>query len=78
MTDRSNFEVKPNLIERHWTVAEISAAWNLSEDVIRRLFSQEPGVLVISRRMKSTKRRYTTLRIPQSVLEAVYKRMRSI
>jgi hypothetical protein len=64
--------------ERHWSVAEIATAWNLSEDVIRRLFSKEPGVLVIGRRTKSTKRRYRTLRIPQSVLESVYCQMRSI
>ena len=63
--------------ERHWSVAEIATAWNLSEDVVRRLFSRESGVLVIGRRTKSTKRRYTTLRIPQSVLDAVYCRMKS-
>jgi hypothetical protein len=57
--------------ERHFSVAEIATAWDLSEDVVRRLFSNEPGVLVIGRRLKSTKRRYTTLRIPQSVLDRV-------
>ncbi len=60
------------VIERHWSVAEIAAAWNLSQDVVRRLFCNEPGVLVIGRRVKGTKRRYTTLRVPQSVLERVH------
>jgi hypothetical protein len=61
--------------ERHWSVAEIAAAWNLSRDVVRRLFSHEPGVLMIGRRSASVKRRYTTIRVPQSVFETVYRRL---
>ena len=60
--------------ERHWSVAEIATAWNLSADSVRRLFSGEPGVLEIGRRIKGSKRRYTTLRIPQSVMERVHAR----
>ena len=60
--------------ERHWSVAEIAALWNLSEDAVRKLFSTEPGVIVIGRRIKGTKRRYTTLRIPQSVVERVHEK----
>jgi hypothetical protein len=30
--------------ERHYTVTQISELWNLSPDVIRRLFESEPGV----------------------------------
>ena len=62
------------VIERHFSVAEVAKAWNLSEDSVRRLFSSEPGVLVIGRRIKGSKRRYTTLRIPQSVAERVHSR----
>jgi hypothetical protein len=58
--------------ERHWSVGEIATAWNLSEDSVRRLFSGEPGVLVIGRPVKGSKRQYTTLRIPQSVVERVH------
>jgi hypothetical protein len=65
---------KDSFTERHWSVAEIAAAWNLSEDSVRRLFSIEPGVLVIGRRVKGTKRRYTTLRIPETVLHRVRSR----
>jgi len=60
--------------ERHWSVAEIALAWNLSEDAVRRLFSNEPGVLMIGRRIRGSKRRYATLRIPQSVMERVHTR----
>jgi hypothetical protein len=58
--------------ERHYTVAEIAAMWNLSKDAVRRMFQDEPGVLVLGARSSGRKRRYTTLRIPQSVLEKVH------
>jgi hypothetical protein len=45
--------------ERHDTVAEVAAMWNLSKDAIRRLFQHEPGVLVLGNR---TKGRKTTVR----------------
>jgi hypothetical protein len=58
--------------ERHYTVAEIAAMWNLSKDAARRMFQNEPGVLVLGGHSSSRKRRYVTLRIPQSVLERVH------
>jgi hypothetical protein len=66
----------PGSRERHFTVAEISEMWTLSQDVVRRLFEFEAGVLVIGedgRRRK--RRRYRTLRIPQSVMERVHRRL---
>jgi hypothetical protein len=59
--------------ERHYTVAEIADMWNLSKDAVRRLFCNEPGVLILGSPAHETKRRYTTLRIPQSVLERVHR-----
>jgi hypothetical protein len=58
-------------VERHYSVAEIAAMWNLSKDVVRRLFCNEPGVLILDNRTRGSRRRYTTLRIPQSVLDRV-------
>jgi hypothetical protein len=46
--------------------------WKLSVDAVRRLFCNEPGVLSLCNSRHSSKRRYTTLRIPQSVLERVW------
>jgi hypothetical protein len=69
-----DFEEERAFEQRHFSVAEIAAAWNLSTDAVRRLFCNEPGVLVIGRRIKGSKRQYTTLRIPKSVLERVHKR----
>jgi hypothetical protein len=62
-------------IERHYAVAEIAEMWNLSPDKVREIFEDEPGVLVIGDRNPRHKRRYVTLRIPQSVLQRVHRRL---
>ncbi len=59
--------------ERHYTVAEIAGMWNLSKDAVRRMFQNEPGVLVLGSRSRGRKRRYATLRVPLSVLERVHR-----
>jgi hypothetical protein len=62
--------------ERHYAVAEISAMWNLSPDSVRRIFGREPGVLVLAGNSSTRRKaRYTTLRIPESVLERVHRRL---
>jgi hypothetical protein len=61
--------------ERHLTPKQLAELWSLSADEIRRLFSREPGVLVIERTNGSGRRRYRTLRIPESVAERVYRRL---
>jgi hypothetical protein len=61
--------------EHHYAVAEVADLWNLSPDVVRKLFEHEPGVLVIGDHGSRSKRRYTTLRIPQSVVERVHRRL---
>jgi hypothetical protein len=63
--------------ERHYAVAKIAEAWNLSADKVRELFENEPGVLVIGEQSPRHKRRYVTLRIPQSVVERVHSRLSS-
>jgi predicted transcriptional regulator len=62
--------------ERHFSVAEVAELWGLSPSAVRRLFQQEPGVLALGEpRAKYGRRRgKVTLRIPQSVLERVYRR----
>ena len=59
----------PAPAERHYSPAEVAKLWCLDVETIRRLFENESGVLALRAR-----RRYTTLRIPQSVLERVYRR----
>lgn len=56
--------------ERHYSVTDVAKLWGLSRDSVRRLFRREPGVLVMGER-------YVTLRIPESVLERVHRRLRN-
>ena len=60
--------------EPHFTVAELSEQWSLSRDAVRRMFEDEPGVLKLGDKSRPGRRRYTTLRIPRSVAERVYRR----
>jgi hypothetical protein len=66
-------------VERHYSPAEIAEMWNLSSDKVRKLFEREAGVLVIRNEERQYSRRsYKTLRIPQSVLERVHRRMSKV
>jgi len=64
--------------ERHYSVAEIAGMWNLSVDEVRKIFRDEPGVLVIGSQTAAHKRRYTTLRIPESVVQRVHRRLSNV
>src|SRR6476660_3431308 len=59
--------------ERHFTIAEVAAMWNLSDEFVRQLVRDEPGVTEWVRQ-RPGRRRYRVLRIPQSVLDRLYKR----
>jgi hypothetical protein len=66
-------------VERHYSPAEIGELWNLSTDCVRNIFESEPGVLVLGNSIsRRGKRSYTTVRIPQSVLDRVHKRMTKV
>jgi hypothetical protein len=62
------------MYERHYSPAELGELWNLSADTVRRMFENEPGVLVFENPVRSSSRRFRTLRIPESVAERVYSR----
>jgi len=68
------FQQTPAL-ERHYEVDEIAEMWNLSRDTVRRLFFSEDGVLKIVRPGTRYKRSHVTLRVPESVLCRVHRRM---
>ena len=53
--------------ERHYSVPEIAEIWNLSRDVVRKIFEGEPGVLVIGDDSSRSKRGYHTLPIRADV-----------
>jgi hypothetical protein len=56
--------------ERHFSVAEIAKMWRWSDDKVRKVFRDEPGVL------RSQLRAPVTLAIPESVVLRVHRRLR--
>jgi hypothetical protein len=60
--------------ERHFSVDQLSALWNMSDDFVRRLFLHEPGVVVFYH-YRPGRRVYRTLRIPESVALRVHQRL---
>ena len=65
-------------LERHFSVTEIAERWSLSTDAVQKRFENEPGVLVLPGEGSPHKRRYRTLRIPESVLKRVYRRLTNV
>jgi hypothetical protein len=61
--------------EPHLTAQQIAKMWNLSPDAIRRIFRNESGVVQIKKERSGSKRRNISLRIPQSVVERVHRRL---
>jgi hypothetical protein len=66
---------KFSITQTHYTPAELGKAWGLSDDCIREIFKTEPGVLLVGNRGSKKKRRYLTMRIPESVAIRVHRRM---
>jgi AraC-like DNA-binding protein len=63
-------------VERHYSVQEVAKFWKLSEDTVRRLFREEPGVMKISVQSGRRKRHYVVLRVPESIVMRVHERLR--
>jgi len=61
-------------LEKHYRVEELAELWALSCESIRRLFSEEPGVIRLTR-PGVNKRKYVTLSIPCSVAVRVHERL---
>lgn len=55
-------------LERHYTAAEVAKLWNVSQDTVRDLFRDYPGVLKIQRPARRGKRGYLSIRVPESIL----------
>ena len=62
--------------EIHLEVKQVAALWGMSDEAVRKLFRDEPGVLKIGRQeSQGRKRRKVTLRIPLSVVQRVHRRL---
>lgn len=68
--------VNDKAVERHYSAEEIGRLWGLSPRTVRRMFENEPGILVFGNAGSMKKRRYLTLRVPESVLVRVHRRLR--
>jgi hypothetical protein len=66
---------EPIPIENHFTATEVAGLWKFDVETIRRLFDDEPGVVVLQAPAKKGKRPYKTIRIPQTVLDRVHRRL---
>lgn len=63
-------------LERHYSVDELSQLWGLSRKTIRRIFADEPGVVRWGNSESRYRRGYITLRIPESIVQRVHRRLR--
>jgi hypothetical protein len=62
--------------ERHYSPEEIAKLWSVHATTVKRKFEDRPGVLKLGRANTSgSKRRYTILRIPESVLQEAHQEM---
>jgi hypothetical protein len=62
--------------EKHYTASEVGKLWGLSEDTVRSLFRDTPGVLRITRPARRLKRQYVSIRIPESVVQKRHAELR--
>jgi len=62
--------------EKHYSVIEIANLWALSEKTVRKIFEREPGVIHWCTEEKLHKRGYRTLRVPETVLYRVHRKLR--
>jgi hypothetical protein len=68
--------VRDIAFEKHYSISEIVELWGLSEKTIRRIFAGEPDIVEWGHEEQRFKRAYRTLRIPESVLQRVHRRIR--
>jgi hypothetical protein len=58
--------------EKYYTCREIGELWSMHAETVRPLFAHVPGVIKINRKATRNKRGYTSLRIPQSIVDKVH------
>jgi hypothetical protein len=74
--EQSSITLPPGAaFERHFSVQEVSKLWGFGVDVIRRIFANEDGVIRIAHPETLHKRGYCSLRIPESVMRRVHRKL---
>jgi len=62
------------MFERHYSIRQLAAAWNLSRDTVRREFLKELDIIIIYRPRRGV-RIYRVIRVPETVAKRVYARL---
>lgn len=76
MADNSNVRNSSTIAtEQHYTPKELGELWGFAEKTIRKMFQDEPGVIVYGSEGGSSRRRYRSLRIPESIARSVHARL---
>ena len=70
-------DARVDINENCLTVADVAERLKMNVETVRRIFLNEPGVIVISFPRKG-RRVYRTLRIPESVFERVLRRFTKV
>lgn len=74
----NNRQPEPTLaLEKHYTVLEVASIWSISHMTVRRMFENEPGVLVFGSDETRYGRKRKTMRIPESVMVRVHEQRSS-
>jgi hypothetical protein len=60
--------------EKHYRVKDLAGLWGLSRKTVTRIFSVEAGVVRVTNHGTS-KRKYATLSIPESVASRVHEKL---
>ena len=63
-------------VEKHYRIKDLREFLPLSDRSLRRLFYNEPGIVVLARDARS-RRSYRTVLVPESVVRRVVFRLRS-
>ena len=65
-----------DILERHYTLAELAKLWHLSPHTLRAWFIEEPGVIRngVPKLIRGRQKVYILLRVPESVARRVYRR----
>ncbi len=66
---------RPDFLERHYTLTELSRAWHVSRPTLRAWFVNEPGVICYGsdKLKKGRHRTHLSMRVPESVARKVYR-----
>ena len=76
MSTQSNPLLPDVAFERHFKIGEIAELWHLEYKKVQRMFINEPGVFKETQDGTLKKKRYTVLRVPESVVLRVHRKMR--